>query len=78
MFGMKLTSDKKMLVSASNQFVVWDVFSGDIARIVNPLIDGIFFGLAVSNDDKFAASYTNNNEVIYLCVLWRGWSGVCR
>uniref|UniRef100_A0A8R1EAN6 WD_REPEATS_REGION domain-containing protein n=1 Tax=Caenorhabditis japonica TaxID=281687 RepID=A0A8R1EAN6_CAEJA len=38
--------------------------SGDIARVVNPNVDGVFFGLALSQDDKFAAAYTNNNQVI--------------
>ncbi|CAB3397348.1 unnamed protein product [Caenorhabditis bovis] len=68
-FGMKLTSDRKLLVSTSNQIIVWDVATGDIARVVNPNIDGVFFGLALSKDDKFAASYTNNNQIIITSLV---------
>ncbi|EFP10882.1 hypothetical protein CRE_30786 [Caenorhabditis remanei] len=68
-FGMQLTSDRKLLVSTSTQIIVWDVATGDIARVVNPNIDGVFFGLAVSENDKFAAAYTNNNQVIVASLV---------
>jgi hypothetical protein len=60
---MRLTRDEKTLVTVSNQFILWDVASGDLARVINPNIDGIFFGLSLSDDDKYAAAYTNNNQV---------------
>jgi hypothetical protein len=62
-FGMRLTSDQKSLVTISNQFIIWDVATGDLARVINPNIDGVFFGLSVSSDDKYAAAFTNNNLV---------------
>ncbi|ULT89955.1 hypothetical protein L3Y34_008385 [Caenorhabditis briggsae] len=68
-FGMQLTSDRKLLVSTSTQIIVWDVATGDIARVVNPNIDGVFFGLAVSENDKFAAAYTNNNQIIVASLV---------
>ncbi|GMT33781.1 hypothetical protein PFISCL1PPCAC_25078, partial [Pristionchus fissidentatus] len=68
-FGMQLTSDKKMLVTTSNQIIVWDVSTGDLARVVNPNIDGVFFGLSLSPDDKYAAAYTNNNQIIVISLI---------
>ncbi|EGT47150.1 hypothetical protein CAEBREN_31734 [Caenorhabditis brenneri] len=40
-----------------------------MARVVNPNIDGVFFGLALSENDKFAAAYTNNNQVIVASLV---------
>ncbi|CAI2355495.1 unnamed protein product [Caenorhabditis sp. 36 PRJEB53466] len=68
-FGMQITSDRKLLVSTSNQIIVWDISTGDIARVINPNIDGVFFGLALSENDKFAAAYTNNNQVIVASLV---------
>ncbi|KAI6242069.1 NACHT domain-containing protein [Aphelenchoides fujianensis] len=66
-FGMDLSSDQKMLVSCSNQLVVWDCLTGDLTRMINPNIEGIFLGMALSSDDKYAAAYTNNNQNV---LLW--------
>ncbi|VDK17375.1 unnamed protein product [Anisakis simplex] len=68
-FGMELTSDQKMLVTISNIFIIWDITTGDIARVVNPNIEGIFFGLALTKDDRYAAAYSNNNQVILLSLI---------
>ncbi|KAI6199667.1 hypothetical protein M3Y96_00651200 [Aphelenchoides besseyi] len=68
-FGMELSGDQKMLVSTSNQLIVWDVFSGDLTRIINPNIEGIFLGMALSNDDKYAAAYTNNNQIAIMSLI---------
>ena len=60
---MELTSDQKTLASTSNQLIVWDIRTGDRTRAVNPNIEGIFLGMAVSKDDKYSVAYTNNNQV---------------
>ncbi|KAI6228770.1 hypothetical protein M3Y99_01185600 [Aphelenchoides fujianensis] len=68
-FGMDLSSDQKMLVSCSNQLVVWDCLTGDLTRMINPNIEGIFLGMALSSDDKYAAAYTNNNQVAIMSLI---------
>ncbi|CAI4228678.1 unnamed protein product [Auanema sp. JU1783] len=68
-FGMKLTSDRKLLVTSSNRIIVWDITTGDLTRTVNPNVDGIFFGLSISSDDKYAVSYTNNNQIIVTSLI---------
>ena len=35
-FGFKLTSDFRYIVSVSNKFITWDVSTSDLARQVNP------------------------------------------
>ncbi|KAI1720798.1 NACHT domain-containing protein [Ditylenchus destructor] len=62
-FGMALSSNQKNLASTSNQLIVWDVQTGDLTRIINPNIEGIFLGMALSSDDRLAVAYTNNNQV---------------
>ncbi|KAE9547865.1 hypothetical protein FO519_008926, partial [Halicephalobus sp. NKZ332] len=68
-FGMELTSDQKTLASTSNQLIVWDIRTGDRTRAVNPNIEGIFLGMAVSKDDKYAVAYTNNNQIIVMSLI---------
>lgn len=57
-----------MLASVSNQLIVWDVQTGDLTRIINPNIEGIFLGMALSKDDKYSVAYTNNNQVSIDCI----------
>jgi tricorn protease-like protein len=52
-----------MLASTSNQLIVWDVHTGDLTRVINPNIEGIFLGMAMSKDDRYIAAFTNNNQV---------------
>uniref|UniRef100_A0AC35UEM1 NACHT domain-containing protein n=1 Tax=Rhabditophanes sp. KR3021 TaxID=114890 RepID=A0AC35UEM1_9BILA len=68
-FGMDLVSNGKMLVSTSNQLIVWDTETGDLARKINPNIEGIFFGFSVSFDGKFTAAFTNNNQVVIMGLM---------
>lgn len=60
---MELSSNRKNLASTSNQLIVWDIQTGDLTRIINPNIEGIFLGMALSQDDRLAVAYTNNNQV---------------
>ncbi|KAH7715368.1 Protein T05C3.2 [Aphelenchoides avenae] len=59
----------KMLASVSNQLIVWDVQTGDLTRIINPNIEGIFLGMALSKDDKYSVAYTNNNQLIIMSLI---------
>lgn len=43
--------------------LVWDVNTGDLTRVINPNIEGIFLGMAMSKDDKYVAAFSNNNQV---------------
>uniref|UniRef100_A0A1I8AA47 WD_REPEATS_REGION domain-containing protein n=2 Tax=Steinernema glaseri TaxID=37863 RepID=A0A1I8AA47_9BILA len=68
-FGMRVTSDSKLLVTVSNILIVWEIATGDLARIVDPNIDGVFFGLALSKNNKYAAAYSNNNQVVIISLI---------
>lgn len=56
------------LISVSNQLIVWDVASGELTRVINPNIEGVFLGLALSADARYAAAYTNNNQLVLACA----------
>ena len=62
-FGVCLTSDARFVVSVSNKFLIWDLSTSDLTRAVNPGIEGVFQGLVLSPDDRFAAAWTNNSQV---------------
>jgi len=64
-FGFCLTSDLRYIVSISNKFITWDLSTSDMTRDVNPGIEGIMQQLVLSPDNRFAAAYTNNNQVSY-------------
>ena len=68
-FGFKLTSDFRYVVSVSNQFITWDVSTSDLARQVHPGVKGLMLGLAISPDSRYVAAYTNNNETILLNTM---------
>uniref|UniRef100_A0A0N4ZF20 NACHT domain-containing protein n=1 Tax=Parastrongyloides trichosuri TaxID=131310 RepID=A0A0N4ZF20_PARTI len=68
-FGLDLVVNRKMLVSISNQLIVWDTESGDLALTINPNIEGIFFGITISHDGKYVAAYTNNNQVVIMGLM---------
>ena len=65
-FGFKLTSDFRYIVSVSNQFISWDISSSDLARQVNPKVEGLMMGLEISPDNRYIAAYTNNDQTILL------------
>ena len=68
-FTMKLTSDNRYIISCSNQFIIFDVVTSDLARQVYPKVEGLMIGLELSPDNKFAAAWTNNNQTILLNTL---------
>ena len=68
-FGFKLTSDLRYIVSVSNKFITWDVSTSDMARQVNPGVDGLMMDLEISPDNRFVAAYTSNNQTVLLNTL---------
>lgn len=63
-FGFCLTSDYRYVVSISNRFITWDLSTSDMTRDVNPGIEGIMQHLVLSPDNRYAAAFTTNNQVI--------------
>ena len=68
-FGFKITSDYRYIVSVSNKFITWDVSTSDLARQVHPGVEGLMMELEISPDSRFVAAYTNNNQVVLLNAL---------
>ena len=68
-FGFKITSDFRYIVSVSNKFITWDVSTSDLARQVHPGVEGLMMDLVISPDSRFVAAYTNNNQIILLNAL---------
>ena len=68
-FAMKLSSDKRYIVSVSNKFITFDVVTSDLARQVYPAVEGLMLDLELSLDDKYAAAYTSNNQIVLLNTL---------
>ncbi len=68
-FGFRLTSDFRYIVSVSNKFITWDVSTSDLARQVHPGVEGLMMALETSPDNRFVAAYTNNNQTILLNTL---------
>ena len=63
-FAMRLSSDKRYIVSVSNRFITFDVVTSDLARQVYPGVEGLMMDLELSSDDKYAAAFTNNYQII--------------
>lgn len=70
-FGIKTTSNGRYLVSVSNKFIIWDMSNGEVFRSVVPGIGGIMSNLSICESDKYAASFTNNNQVV-ICTIMTG------
>ena len=68
-FGFKITSDYRYIVSVSNKFITWDISTSDLSREVHPKVEGLMMDLQISNDSRFVAAYTNNNQTILLNTL---------
>ncbi|KAH3716159.1 hypothetical protein DPMN_058878 [Dreissena polymorpha] len=68
-FGIAVTSNAKYLISVSNKFIIFDLNTGEVFRTIAPGIEGIMQSLVVSDNDKYAAGFTNNNQVIVCNIL---------
>ncbi|KAJ8313494.1 hypothetical protein KUTeg_008055 [Tegillarca granosa] len=76
-FGIGTTSNGKYLVSVSNKFIIWDLTTGEVFRTVVPGIEGIMQNLCISENDKYAVSYTNNNHVIVCSIMTGDFISIC-
>ena len=68
-FGCSLTHDKRYVVSISNRFLSWDVSSSEICRDIDPRSDGMILGLALAMDDRHAAAFTTNNQLVIIDIM---------
>ena len=68
-FGFELTSGGRYVISVSNKFLTWDLASSKVCRDVDPHIEGLMLGLAVSPDWRTAAAFTSINQVVVLDVM---------
>ena len=68
-FGFRLTSDFRYIVSVSNKFITWDVSTSDLCRQVHPQVEGLMMDLEISPDNRYIAAYTNNSQTILLNAL---------
>jgi len=56
-------------VSISNRFITWDLSTSDMCRDVTPGIEGILQGLVLSPDNRYAAAFSNINQIVLLNML---------
>ena len=68
-FLFSIAHHPRYIISCSNSFITFDVVTSDLARQVYPKVEGLMIGLELSPDNKFAAAYTNNNEIVLLNTL---------
>jgi WD40 repeat protein len=68
-YGICLMSDATQLLSVSNRFIMFDLSSGDVMRVMNPQIEGIMQSLSASSDRKYCISFTNNDQIVVCNVI---------
>ena len=68
-FGFKLTSDGRYVVSVSNKFITFDVTTGDMSRVVYPSLEGLMMMMDSSPNNKYVAAFTNNNQLVILDTI---------
>lgn len=68
-YGIYLLSDSTQLLSVSNKFIIFDLSSGDVMRVINPQIEGIMQWLAVSPDRKYCVSFSNNDQIVICNII---------
>ena len=70
-YGLEVISAGQHLISISNKFIVFDLSSGDIVRIIDPKIEGIMTYLSVAPDQRYCVTTTIGNQYI-ICNLLTG------
>ncbi|UJR21317.1 hypothetical protein I4U23_024408 [Adineta vaga] len=70
-YGLEVVSAGQHLLTVSNKFIVFDLSSGDIVRIIDPKIEGIMTYLAVAPDQRYCVTTTISNQYI-ICNLLTG------
>ena len=68
-FGFKLTSDGRYVVSVSNKIITFDVTTGDMSRVVYPSVEGLMMMMDSSPNNKYVAAFTNNNQLVILDTI---------
>ncbi|XP_026317171.1 NACHT and WD repeat domain-containing protein 2 [Hyposmocoma kahamanoa] len=68
-FGFRLSSDTRYVVSISSRVISWDLSTSDLARDLCPQLEGIMQNLELSPDNKWAAASTNNSVSMLLNML---------
>ena len=68
-FGFKLSSDGRYVVSVSNKFITFDVTTGDMSRVVYPSLEGLMMEMDICPNNKYAVAFTNNNQLVMLDTL---------
>ncbi|CAF2396508.1 unnamed protein product [Rotaria sp. Silwood2] len=70
-YGLEVISSGQSLLTVSNRFIVFDLSSGDIVRIIDPKIEGIMTYLAIAPDQRYCVTTTISNQYI-ICNLLTG------
>ena len=65
-FGFRLTSDLRHIISVSNKVITFDLGTGDTSRTVYPSMVGLMMEVALCPNDKYVVAYTNNQQTILL------------
>jgi hypothetical protein len=68
-YGLHLLQEQTQLLSVSNRFIIFDLNSGDIVRVINPGIEGILQSLSVSPDNKYCVSFSNNDQIVICNII---------
>ena len=68
-YGIHLMIGETQLLSVSNRFIIFDLSSGDVMRIINPGIEGIMQCLSVSPDTKYCVSFSNNDQIVICNII---------
>ncbi|CAF0996732.1 unnamed protein product, partial [Rotaria sordida] len=69
-YGLEVISSGQSLLTVSNKFIVFDLSSGDIVRIIDPKIEGIMTYLALAPDQRYCVTTISNQYII--CNLLTG------
>jgi hypothetical protein len=70
-YGLEVVSAGQHLLTVSNKFIIFDLSSGGIVRIIDPRIEGIMTYLSVAPDQRYCVTTTISNQYI-ICNLLTG------
>lgn len=70
-YGLEVVSAGQHLLTISNKFIIFDLSSGDIVRMIDPRIEGIMNYLSVAPDQRYCVTTTISNQYI-ICNLLTG------
>ena len=68
-FGFRLTTDHKHVVSISNRFITFDLSTGSQSSHVYPGVEGLMLGLDLSPDNKLVVAYNSSGQILLLDML---------